>query len=123
VKVSKFDCMMVYGIKNCNTVKTALDWLKKHKIDFEFHDYKAKGITAAKLKEWSRQVGWESLVNKRGTTWRQLEDSEQAKVKNEVSAIALMMEKTSVIKRPLVEKDGKVMVLGFEEEEYKKVFR
>ena len=106
--------MTVYGIKNCNTVKSAIDWLKKNKIDFEFHDYKKAGITEAKLKEWSKQVGWEKLVNKRGTTWRQLDEATQAKVKNESSAIKLMMEKTSVIKRPLIEKDGKVVGLGFE---------
>jgi arsenate reductase len=112
--------MVVYGIKNCNTVKTALDWLKKKNVAFDFHDYKAKGITEAKLKEWSKQVGWESLVNKRGTTWRQLDEATQAKVKNEAAAIALMKDKTSVIKRPLIEKDGKVVVLGFDEEEYAK---
>ena len=110
--------MTVYGIKNCNTVKSALDWLKKHKIEFEFHDYKAKGITDAKLKEWSKQVGWESLVNKRGTTWRQLDEKAQAKVTSESAAIALMKEKTSVIKRPLIEKNGKVLLLGFDEEAY-----
>jgi Spx/MgsR family transcriptional regulator len=113
--------MIVYGIKNCNTVKTALDWLKKHKIEFEFHDYKAKGITDAKLKEWSKQVGWESLVNKKGTTWRQLDDDVKARVANQASAIALMKEKTSVIKRPLLERDGKVIALGFDEEAYKKI--
>jgi arsenate reductase len=112
--------MVVYGIKNCNTVKTALDWLKKKNVAFDFHDYKAKGITEAKLKEWSKQVGWESLVNKRGTTWRQLDEATQARIKNETAAIALMKEKTSVIKRPLIEKDGKVVVLGFDEEEYAK---
>lgn len=112
--------MTVYGIKNCNTVKSALDWLKKHKIEFEFHDYKAKGITDAKLKLWSKQVGWESLVNKRGTTWRQLDGSVQAKVTNETAAIALMKEKTSVIKRPLIEIKDKVVALGFDEQEYAK---
>ena len=114
--------MTVYGIKNCNTVKTALDWLKKHKVDFEFHDYKSKGITEAKLKEWSKQVGWESLVNKRGTTWRQLEDAIQTSITNEKSAIALMKEKTSVIKRPLIEKNGKVVALGFDESQYRQIF-
>ena len=113
--------MTVYGIKNCNTVKSALDWLRKNNIEFEFHDYKAKGISASKLQSWSKQVGWESLVNKRGTTWRQLEEAVQKKITNETSAIALMQEKTSVIKRPLIEKDGKVLVLGFEEGEYRKV--
>jgi arsenate reductase len=111
----------VYGIKNCNTVKTALEWLKKNNVPLEFHDYKSKGITEAKLKQWSKQVGWESLVNKRGTTWRQLDEEAQAKVTNESSAIALMMEKTSVIKRPLIEEGGKVVALGFDEPAYKKL--
>jgi arsenate reductase (glutaredoxin) len=115
--------LKIYGIKNCNTVKTALDWLKKHNVEFEFHDYKAKGITDAKLKSWSKQVGWESLVNKRGTTWRQLDEAEQEKVKSESAAVALMKEKTSVIKRPLIEDGEKVVALGFDEESYAKVFK
>jgi arsenate reductase (glutaredoxin) len=110
--------MIVYGIKNCNTVKSAIDWLNKNKVEFEFHDYKKSAITEAKLKEWCKQIGWESLVNKRGTTWRQLDEAIQKKVADEKSAIALMMEKTSVIKRPLIEKNDKVVVLGFDESEY-----
>lgn len=113
--------MIVYGIKNCNTVKSALEWLKKKKIEFEFHDYKSKGITEAKLKDWSKQVGWESLVNKRGTTWRQLDEATQKKITNEKASIALMLEKTSVIKRPLIEENGKVLTLGFDEAMYKKI--
>ncbi|MEQ1585276.1 MAG: ArsC family reductase [Cyclobacteriaceae bacterium] len=112
--------MILYGIKNCNTVKSAVEWLKKNKIEFEFHDYKKSGITASKLSEWSKQVGWESLVNKRGTTWRQLDELTQKKVTSEKAAIALMMEKNSVIKRPLIEQNGKVVLLGFDEDEYKK---
>jgi arsenate reductase len=115
--------MIVYGIKNCNTVKSALDWLKKKKVEFEFHDYKSKGITEHALREWSRQMGWESLVNKRGTTWRQLDESVQKKITNEKAAIALMLEKTSVIKRPLIEKNGKVLLLGFDEKEYASQFK
>jgi Spx/MgsR family transcriptional regulator len=111
--------MIVYGIKNCNTVKNALDWLKKNKVTFEFHDYKKSGVTASKLEDWSKQVGWESLVNKRGTTWRQLDESVQNKITNEKAAIALMIEKTSVIKRPLIEVKNKVVLLGFDESEYK----
>ncbi|MBX2955291.1 MAG: ArsC family reductase [Cyclobacteriaceae bacterium] len=114
--------MIVYGIKNCNTVKSALEWLKKKKIEFEFHDYKSKAITEAKLKDWSKQVGWESLVNKRGTTWRQLDEATQKKIINEKAAIALMLEKTSIIKRPLLEEDGKVLLLGFDEREYANKF-
>ena len=115
--------MIVYGIKNCNTVKSALDWLKKKKVDYEFHDYKSKGITASKLKEWSKQVGWETLVNKKGMTWRKLDDKAKAKVINLKEAIELMINQTSVIKRPLVELKGKVIAVGFDEEEYKKVIR
>ncbi|HMP98971.1 MAG TPA: ArsC family reductase [Cyclobacteriaceae bacterium] len=111
--------MIVYGIKNCNTVKSALDWLKKKKIEFEFHDYKSKGISAAKLKDWSKQVGWEALLNKRGTTWRKLDEAEQQKIKSEKAAIELMLEKTSIIKRPLIERNGKVLLLGFDEAAYK----
>lgn len=115
--------MIVYGIKNCNTVKTALEWLKKNYIEFEFHDYKAKGISESKLKAWSKQVGWESLVNKRGTTWRQLDEAIQTSITNERAAIALMREKTSVIKRPLVEINDNVVILGFDESEYKLKFK
>ena len=114
--------MTVYGIKNCNTVKSALEWLKKNKVEFEFHDYKSKGITEAKLKDWSKQVGWESLVNKRGTTWRQLDEAIQKKITSESAAIALMIDKTSVIKRPLIEENGKVLALGFDEGVYGKMF-
>ncbi len=113
----------VYGIKNCNTVKSALSWLNEKNIDFEFHDYKSKGITDRKLKEWCKQLGWESLVNKRGTTWRKLAPEVQEQVKDQASAIALMKEKTSVIKRPIIESSNKVFALGFDEDTYKKVFK
>ncbi|RFM29000.1 ArsC family reductase [Deminuibacter soli] len=112
----------VYGIPNCNTVKKALDWLKAHNITYTFHDYKKQGITTAKLQSWSKQKGWESLVNKKGTTWRQLDEAAQAAVKDEPSAFALMEEKTSVIKRPLIEKGDKVVALGFDEAAYEKAF-
>ena len=114
--------MIVYGIKNCNTVKVALEWLNTKKIDFEFHDYKSKGISEAKLKDWCKQIGWESLVNKRGTTWRQLDETVQKKITNEKAAVALMREKTSVIKRPLIEENGKVLALGFDEKVFKNKF-
>jgi Spx/MgsR family transcriptional regulator len=105
----------VYGIKNCNTVKKAVDWLQQNNVEFEFHDFKSKGITDAKLKEWCAQTGWESLVNKRGTTWRQLDPKVQAKITNQTAAISLMKDKTSVIKRPVVESGGKIVALGFDE--------
>ncbi|MFM1928971.1 MAG: hypothetical protein RL387_299 [Bacteroidota bacterium] len=113
----------VYAIPNCNTVKKALDWLKKNKIAYEFHDYKKNGITTTILTNWCKQVGWEALVNKKGATWRQLTPDIQASITTQKAAIALMIEKTSIIKRPLIEEDGKILVLGFEETEYKKALK
>ena len=114
--------LIVYGIKNCNTVKSALDWLKRRNVEFEFHDFKSKGITATKLKEWCAQSGWENLVNKRGTTWRQLPADVQEKVTTQSSAITLMQEKTSVIKRPVIESSGKIIALGFDQQRYEQLF-
>jgi arsenate reductase (glutaredoxin) len=113
---------IVYGIKNCDTIKKSLAWLKKKKISFEFHDYKTQGITTDKLKEWCKQKGWESLVNKKGTTWRQLDEPLKNKITAEASAILLMKDKTSLIKRPLIEYKGKIVTLGFDEEAYRKIF-
>lgn len=113
----------VYAIPNCNTVKKALDWLQKNKIAYEFHDYKKKGITATVLTNWCKQVGWETLVNKKGATWRQLTPEVQASISTQKAAIALMMEKTSIIKRPLIEENGKILALGFDETEYKKALK
>lgn len=112
----------VYGIPNCNTVKKALDWLKEHKVAYTFHDYKKQGITKSKLQLWSKQTGWESLVNKKGTTWRQLDAAQQAGITNEKAAIQLMETHTSVIKRPLIEKGDEVVALGFDEQQYEKAF-
>jgi arsenate reductase (glutaredoxin) len=112
--------IIVYGIRNCDTVKKALTWLDEKGVRYTFHDYKSKGITEAKLRTWTEQVGWESLVNRKGMTWRQLPDEVKAKTTNASTAIQLMLEKTSVIKRPLIEKGGKVVTLGFDAGEYVK---
>jgi Spx/MgsR family transcriptional regulator len=113
----------VYAIPNCNTVKKALDWLKQQKVSYEFHDYKKKGITQSQLNQWCKQVGWEALINKKGATWRQLPKEQQESISSQKAAIALMIEKTSVIRRPLIEEDGKILVLGFDETEYKKALK
>lgn len=112
----------LYGIPNCNTVKKAMDWLKKNDIAYEFHDYKKKGITEVKLKEWIAQIGWEVLVNKRGTTWKGLDETVQTSITNNHSAIGLMIEKTSVIKRPIIENGNKIVAVGFDEKEYENEF-
>jgi arsenate reductase len=111
--------MKVYGIPNCNTVKKSLDWLKQHKFEIEFHDFKKLGVSAAQLKRWIDLVGWEALVNKKGTTWRMLDAETQASITSEKKAIALMIEKTSVIKRPIIEV-GNTIILGFDEAQYSK---
>jgi Spx/MgsR family transcriptional regulator len=114
---------IVYAISNCNTVKKGLDWLKANKIEYTFHDYKKQGITTAQLTKWCKQIGWEALINKKGTTWKLLGPEVQATISNQKAAITLMIEKTSVIRRPLIEKNGQIIALGFDEAEYKKAFK
>lgn len=109
--------MIVYGIKSCDTVKKALNWLTENNIEYKFHDYKKEGISSEKLDAWSSQRGWEILVNKKGTTWKNLTEQEKEAVTDQKSAVALMKEKTSVIKRPVIEGNGKLIV-GFNEKEY-----
>lgn len=113
--------MIVYGIKNCSTVKKALDWLTENQIDFEFHDYKKLGISKDKIVEWQHKVAWESLINERGTTWRKLTPELQASIVDEAAAAKLMQEHTSLIKRPIIE-SGDLILLGFIEEEYEQNF-
>lgn len=110
--------MIVYGIKNCNTVKKALNWLDEHNIDYQFHDYKKSGITAEKIAEWQNKVSWESLINMRGTTWRKLTPEVQDLVTNAEAASEVMITQTSLIKRPIIEMKDYI-ILGFNEEEYR----
>lgn len=111
----------LYGIPNCDTTKKAMVWFKKNKIDFLFHDYKLHGISKEKLAAWCNKLGWEIICNKRSTTWRELPEAEQEKAVNQSAAIKLMIENNSIIKRPVIEFDDKLIV-GFNEEEYKKAF-
>lgn len=113
--------LKVYGIPNCDTVKKATVWLKNKGIAYEFHDYKKLGISKAKLEEWLGQVPYDKLVNRAGTTFKKLTDEEKAKITDNASVIALMLEKSSVIKRPIVESD-KILAVGFKPEEYEIVF-
>ncbi|MDB5274361.1 MAG: ArsC family reductase [Chitinophagaceae bacterium] len=85
---------------------------------YDFHDYKTQGITESKLKAWCQQVGWEVLLNKKGTTWRKLDEATQISITNEKAAIAVMMSNTSMIKRPVIEKKDKVLAVGFDEKTY-----
>lgn len=112
----------VYGISNCDTVKKALKWMQENDIIYEFHDYKKEGITVGKLKEWSKAVGWENLLNLKSSTWRKLKANGQQDVTSQAAAISLMQAHTSIIKRPVVVVDGKILV-GFKEEQYKQSFK
>lgn len=106
--------IIVYGIPNCDTVKKTLDWYKNKNIGVEFVDFKKSGITKEKLRYWSKKVGYEILLNKKSTTWRSLETATQQKIINEEAAIQLMLEYTSIIKRPVIEINDNVIV-GFNE--------
>ena len=109
----------VYGIPNCDTIKKTLAWYKSKNIRIDFYDYKKYGVKKEKLQEWCRQVGWQVLLNKKSTTWRSLPAAEQQLVTNETIAIKLMMEYPSIIKRPVIEMNDKVMV-GFNESYFTK---
>lgn len=113
--------MKLYGIPNCNTVKKARTWLTEIGIAIPFHDFKKQGVNEELLKAWLKQISWEKLVNRQGTTWRKLTDEAKAAVCDEASAIRLMLEKSSVIKRPVLEMDGKI-ILGFDEATYQSLF-
>jgi Spx/MgsR family transcriptional regulator len=99
-------------------MKKTFSWLEAHNISFSFHDYKKEGISSEKLKSWCRQLGWEALLNHKGTTWRQLTVVEKNNIQDEDSAILLMAEKTSIIKRPIIEKENKIILLGFDDSQY-----
>lgn len=107
--------LFVYGIRNCDTIKKTLVWLSDHQIVYQFHDYKKEGISIEKLNHWADQLGWELLVNKRGTTWKKLDDSVKGRITDQTAATALMYEQTSLIKRPVIELDGTVLAVGFDE--------
>jgi arsenate reductase len=113
--------MKLYGIPNCDTVKKARVWLESNGIQFEFHDFKKHGVSEGLLKSWLKQVSWEDMVNRKGTTWRKLSDENQASVKDNASAIALMLENSSVIKRPVLELNNQIY-LGFNETHYRNLF-
>jgi len=106
----------LYGISNCDTIKKAKCWLEDHNVDYDFHDYKKAGIDKETLQAWCKEFGFESLLNKRGTTWRKLDDTLKDNV-DEASAIDIMCEHTSVIKRPVLISSS-TRILGFDENAY-----
>jgi arsenate reductase len=108
----------IYGIKNCDTMKKARAWLDGKGVAYDFHDYKTAGIAKDRLKGWSDKLGWETLLNRAGTTFKKLPDADKEGL-TEKKALALMMAQPSMIKRPVLELGGK-LVVGFKPEIYEK---
>lgn len=112
--------MKLYGIKNCDTVKKARKWLEEAGIDHQFHDFKKDGLDPELLSHWEQAVGWELLLNRRGTTWRKLPEEVRDNIDAQ-SAHTVMLDNPSIIKRPVVEQDGKVYV-GFKADDWANTF-
>ena len=107
----------IYGIPNCDTMKKARKWLEAHGVEYAFHDYKKQGVPEDRLKGWVKQVGWEQLLNRRGTTWRKLDTNARDNI-DESLAVRLMLEHASIIKRPVLE-SGSTLLIGFSESDYR----
>jgi arsenate reductase len=107
----------IYGIKNCDTMKKARAWLDKHGIPYAFHDYKAAGIERERLERWCKKVGWETLLNRSGTTFRKLSDKDKNDL-NVTKAVALMLAQPSMIKRPVLDLGSGKLLVGFKPEFY-----
>lgn len=112
----------LYGIPNCDTVKKARTWLDANDVEYTFHDFKKNGITRELITGWLHDVPWDVLVNRKGTTWRNLSDEQKAAVSDGKSATALMLESPSVIKRPVLSGAGKTSV-GFTADAYQQIFK
>ncbi|MDX8409613.1 MAG: ArsC family reductase [Mariprofundales bacterium] len=112
----------IYGIPNCDSVRKARRWLKEHAVAYTFHDYKKEGVDAELLARAADALGWEALLNRRGTTWRKLSEAERADV-DRLQALQLMQHHPSLIKRPLLLIDGQPRMVGFSEEDYVALLR
>ncbi len=113
--------LILYGIPNCGTVKKARAWLEGRGVEYAFHDFKKQGVSESAVSAWIKQVGWQQVLKKTGPTWGQLPDAVKASIKDDASALQLMLEKPNVIKRPVLEINGKVLATGFDESEYEKI--
>ena len=112
--------MIIYGIPNCDTIRKARKWLIEHHIDYQFHDYRKDGIDKALVDEFVAQLGWEKLLNKRSLTYRQL-TAEQKDNLNQDTAIQIMLEQPTIIKRPLLRTNNNELYLGFKAQEYEQI--
>ncbi|MBL7005225.1 MAG: ArsC family reductase [Gammaproteobacteria bacterium] len=111
---------ILYAIPNCNTVKKARTWLEENNIEYDFHNYKKQGIDESSLKQWVAEFGWETIINRKGMTWRKLDEDTRNNMNSE-KAIAIMLENQSIIKRPLIIHNDR-KILGFNEAEYQEFF-
>ena len=111
--------LTLYGIKNCDTVKKARQWLENHGLDYQFHDFRQDGLDKKKLSSWVETLGWEAIVNKRSSTWRNLSDKDKTISTNQ-QAIKLLLLNPTLIKRPVVQ-NNKALLVGFKEAEFKKL--
>ena len=107
----------IYGIKNCDTMKKARAFLDKHKVEYAFHDYKSAGVDRDRLEGWAKKAGWESLLNKAGTTFKKLPDKDKEGL-TERKAVALMLAQPSMIKRPVLELPRGRLIVGFKPDDY-----
>jgi Spx/MgsR family transcriptional regulator len=112
----------LYGIPNCDTVKKARTWLAEQDHDFTFHDFKKQGLERATAAEWLTQIDWQVLINRKGTTWRNLSDERKAAITDNASALDLILETPSVVKRPVLDRGGKFSV-GFSAAQYQDLFK
>lgn len=110
----------LYGIKNCDTVRKARRWLDNHNISYDFHDFRADGLSKTKVNQWLKEIDQETLVNRRGTTWRKLSDEQKA-VSSKAAIADLLVEQPAIIKRPVLDNNGTLHV-GFNETDYKNLF-
>lgn len=115
--LSENTSLYLYGIKNCDTIKKAKKWLEEQQIAYQFHDYRADGLDAELLRSFIEQLGWESLLNTRSTTWRKLNESVRQSINNADSAAELMLAQPAIIKRPLLAHNHR-MLLGFNPDQY-----
>jgi Spx/MgsR family transcriptional regulator len=115
------DAVTLFGISNCDTIKKARNWLQEHAVEYRFHDYRKQGVDGERLQSMASQLGWEVMLNRRGTTWRALPDPLKEQI-DEASALQLMLDNPAIIKRPILEQHGNLHI-GFKPQQYQEIFK
>ena len=114
------DAVTLYGIPNCDTIKKARSWLREHDIDLVFHDYRKQGVTPQLLQSMAEELGWEVMLNRRGSTWRTQPEEVRTGI-DQASALGLMLDNPAIIKRPILDADGRLHI-GFSSQQYEEIF-